>query len=325
MVGHLLYILTGWGAVARSTVSSRAPEPRSKSQIVTDIDRRQALALLRRALFYYVFFLIVSTQVLFLLLLIPGVDFDPRYAVWGDTAAVPIALMLWRVVVERHREIPNVEPWYVWLVPALLMFGFWAGSYFGIGMLTRADRVMRLSFEVDRAIPVRSEFALLYVVVYPLFLVPFFRATCAATIYRLIIGYLTILTISYAVFLVMPVTFDRPPVPDRGAYLARWVLGIVHRTDPPWNCLPSTHCAIALLAALALWESNHRIGAWGLLTALGIGVSTTLTKQHYIIDVVAGFALAAITYRALLWISTERVVGWLRLEVLPAVRRPRSD
>jgi membrane-associated phospholipid phosphatase len=290
-----------------------------------DIDRRQALALLRRALFYYLFFTTLTTQAVFLLLLIPGVDFDPRYAVWWVPAGVPIPLTLWRVFVERRRQVASVEPWYVWLVPALLMFGFWAGSYFGIGAVTPAERALRLSFEVDRAIPLWPEFVFLYIVVYPLFLLPFFRAARAATISRVVIGYLTILTVSYAVFLVMPVTFDRPPLPDRGAYLARWVLAIVHRNDPPWNCLPSTHCAIALLAALALWESDRRVGAWGLLTALGIGVSTTLTKQHYLVDVIAGFTLAAITYLALLWISTDRMVAWLRVEVLPAVRRFRSD
>jgi len=77
---------------------------------------------------------------------------------------------------------------------------------------------------------------------------------------------------------------------------------MVQGSDPPWNCLPSTHCAVAMLAALAILESDRRLGVWAVATAVGIGVSTMYTKQHYLVDVLAGFTLAGLTWWALWWI-----------------------
>jgi membrane-associated phospholipid phosphatase len=289
------------------------------------LDIRRAIPLLVRALFYYVFFCIINVQALFLVLRLPGVDFDGSKAVWANAGVIPVALMLWRLWAERSRPLRPLQPWYRGWVLGIAMFGFWALSYLLIGALVRPERVTRLAFEIDRSIPFDPGWVFLYLCVYPMYLLPFLHHAEPGTHRRLALGYLLVLAVAYTVFLSVPVGFDRPGMPSGAKHYAMWALGKVHGLDPPWNCMPSTHCAVSLLAGLAFREMGRGIGLWGLATALGIAVSTTLTKQHYVVDVVAGYALALAVYWLLRRASTaEQPVRWLRpvIELARRVVRP---
>ena len=131
------------------------------------------------------------------------------------------------------------------------------------------------------------------------FLLPFFVVRERAAFRRLIAGDLLLFAACSVIFVAFPVAFERPPLPPQPWDLGAWVLSLVQGNDPPWNCLPSEHCAVALLAALATRESDRRVGAYALVTALLIGLSTLYTKQHYLVDVLAGYGIALIIYRAL--------------------------
>ncbi len=261
--------------------------------------------LVRRALFQYIFFVILGQQGTFLLVAGVGLDFDPAWMVWILPAVVPISLAVWRLWAERGSLASYaLSPWTLWAVTGTLLFGFWAGSYFFVGLVTDPARATLLPPELerfDRFVPFDPSYVFLYLTVYPLFLLPFLHARRPGTVVRFAVGSVVMLLVSYVVFLLMPVTFPRPSLPETWSSFSVWVIQIVYGQDPPWNCLPSTHCAVALLAALAILESDRRLGVWALLTALSIAVSTVFTKQHYIVDAVAGFALAGITYWAVWW------------------------
>lgn len=79
------------------------------------------------------------------------------------------------------------------------------------------------------------------------------------------------------------------------AFMA-WVQGI----DPPGNVFPSLHVAHTSSLALFLHHENPRLGWVVIALALLLAVSTLTTKQHFVADVVAGFALAALTRTLLL-------------------------
>lgn len=277
-------------------------------------DIQRAIPLLVRALFYYVFFCIVNVQVLFLIMRLPGVDFDGSKAVWANCGVIPVALMLWRLWAERRRPLAPLEPWYRGWVLGLAMFAFWSLSYLLIGALVRPERVTQLAFEIDRAIPFDPGWVFIYLCVYPMYLLPFLHDAPPGTHRRLAAGYVLVLLVAYVAFLSVPVGFARTEVPAGAKQYAVWALGKVHVLDRPWNCLPSTHCAVSLLSGLALWEMGRRIGLWGMATAIGIAISTTLTKQHYLVDVVAGYVLALAIYWLLRRASTveQPALAWLR-------------
>ncbi len=264
---------------------------------------------IRRTLFYYLLFLILVVQALFVLVGVFRIDFDfdPALRVWVVTAVIPVSATAVAVWWDRRKLASYaLEPWYLWGIWGPILFGFWAGGYFLVGWLTDPSRAAMLPPEwkrFDLFVPFAPSFVFLYVIVYPLFLLPIARARKAATLQRLLVGYVLMLTVSYLVFLITPVTYPRlHTMPPHTLSFASWTLHKVWGGDPPWNCLPSTHCAVAMLSALAIAETDKRLGVWAIVTALAIGVSTVYTKQHYIVDVIAGFSLAGATFGMLRWI-----------------------
>jgi hypothetical protein len=75
-----------------------------------------------------------------------------------------------------------------------------------------------------------------------------------------------------------------------------WVLAIVYGADRPWNCFPSLHVAMSLLAALTVLEVHRIRGMLILLLTFLIALSTILIKQHYVLDVVAAMLLTVTIY-----------------------------
>ena len=62
----------------------------------------------------------------------------------------------------------------------------------------------------------------------------------------------------------------------------------------PWAAMPSDHFAAALMAALTLRELGLAAGAAGLAYALALGFALVYAGEHYIGDLLAGAALAAV-------------------------------
>jgi membrane-associated phospholipid phosphatase len=64
-------------------------------------------------------------------------------------------------------------------------------------------------------------------------------------------------------------------------------------TDPnPVAAMPSLHTAITVLMVLVLWRVRRSLGIAGALYSLAMGFSLIYLGEHYLIDVVAGAALA---------------------------------
>ena len=101
--------------------------------------------------------------------------------------------------------------------------------------------------------------------------------------------------IAGTMFLLMPLrfAFPRPQPTDWTSTLFH----VLHGFDRPFNLFPSLH--ISILMILGGTYYRHTRGLVRLLVqgwfAL-IGVSTVLTHQHHVIDVVGGFALGILSY-----------------------------
>ena len=94
------------------------------------------------------------------------------------------------------------------------------------------------------------------------------------------------------IFTVFPTSVPRQSPNLTGATGLLWQL--LHAVDTMVNALPSVHVANTCLASVAL-ASRGRL--WRIMTAAWaamIIVSTLTTKQHYAIDVLGGFMLAAV-------------------------------
>lgn len=105
-----------------------------------------------------------------------------------------------------------------------------------------------------------------------------------------------LITVSVGVitYVVYPTYVIRPDITSQtvGSDLLRWV----YAHDQPNNALPSSHVYLTLLCGLLWmrWKPRGRL-LW-LTGVLVISLSTLFTKQHYLLDVISGAALAGLAY-----------------------------
>ncbi|MDO8500705.1 MAG: phosphatase PAP2 family protein, partial [Gemmatimonadaceae bacterium] len=108
------------------------------------------------------------------------------------------------------------------------------------------------------------------------------------------------LLIAYTTYLLFPVYFERPHLEVTS--LHTWLLSHQYM-DKHYNHYPSLHEALSWLADFASQVSRR--SRFGLVVlAAGISVSTVFVKQHYIVDVLYGCALAWVAW----WLARSRAL-----------------
>ena len=96
--------------------------------------------------------------------------------------------------------------------------------------------------------------------------------------------------VCYLGFILFTAHYPRPSLESIAPGFWREQFRRMYASDNAGNTFPSIHVAITMLAALRLW--HRRGGAWWMLWASLISLSTLTVKQHYLVDVLGGFAVA---------------------------------
>ena len=153
---------------------------------------------------------------------------------------------------------------------------------------------------LDGAIPLQPVWALVYGALYLfLILLPFFVVRQPEQIRRTLLAYLMVWLTAYVCFLAYPTVASRPASVIAPGFIG-WGLRFLYSSDPPYNCFPSLHVAHSFLSALTCYRVHRGIGIAATLCAALVAVSTLYTKQHYVLDVLAGILLACVAYVAFL-------------------------
>ncbi|HEX6899786.1 MAG TPA: phosphatase PAP2 family protein [Thermoanaerobaculia bacterium] len=153
---------------------------------------------------------------------------------------------------------------------------------------------------LDRVFPLRPAWALVYGSLYLfMILLPVLVVRQQEQIRRTVLAYLMVWMTAYVCFLAYPTMAPRP-VEVVGEGFAVWGLRFLYSADPPYNCFPSLHVAHSFVSALTCYRIHRGVGIATVLCALLVGVSTLFTKQHYILDVIAGIFLACVAYSVFL-------------------------
>jgi membrane-associated phospholipid phosphatase len=171
-------------------------------------------------------------------------------------------------------------------------------GYFVIGAMTREWSTHAPEIALDRAVALQPAWVLVYgsLYVFVAFL-PLCVVRQAELFRRAMQAYLMVMLVGYAGFLLYPTLAPRPLQVPGGGFFA-WSLRLIYSLDPPHGCFPSLHVAYSFVSALTCSRVHRGVGAAAVTWAALIGVSTLYTKQHYVVDVIAG-ALAA--YVAYVW------------------------
>jgi membrane-associated phospholipid phosphatase len=100
---------------------------------------------------------------------------------------------------------------------------------------------------------------------------------------------------SFACFAVMPVSSAHlRESADTGNYftLTAWAIRVLYDVDPPYNLFPSLHVSLSTLACWSMAAAHRRWRCVFVTAICLISVSALTTKQHLVLDVMGGLALA---------------------------------
>lgn len=180
------------------------------------------------------------------------------------------------------------------VTPAMVVLVSLVPLYLFIPELAAGRTLHAPELALDRLIPVIPGCALVYGALY-LFLIvlPVLTVRDEEHIRRTVAAYLTVWIAAYVCFAAFPTVAPRPSEVT-GAGFGAWGLRALYSADPPYNCFPSLHVAHSFVSALSCHRVHHWVGAGSLIAASLVALSTLFTKQHYVLDVAAGMALAAL-------------------------------
>jgi len=181
----------------------------------------------------------------------------------------------------------------------LLAQTLWFALIFdGADRLT-ALRTFRVAvhFEAELQLPLVPEMLVFYMSIYLLFLIAPFVLRTRAQLRALAVTLAAVTFCGGICFLLLPAELAYPPAPrDLGKWsdlfrFADW-LNLEH------NLLPSLHVALSVVCVAVFSGHASTIGKTILWSwAVAVSVSTVLTHQHHISDVITGFILGMLASR----------------------------
>ena len=179
------------------------------------------------------------------------------------------------------------------LVTLALAYTVFSGLYLGGAALPLATPATLAPSVLDTAIPFLPWTVWAYLSQFPYLGFVYWRAWGTVAWARDLRGMLAATIASVAVFVLYPTRIPREAIDaDPATTLA---FAALYGTDPATNCLPSLHVSLAFLGATGFWPERPRLVGACLAWMALITASTLTTKQHYVVDVLAGLAVAVVT------------------------------
>jgi membrane-associated phospholipid phosphatase len=175
---------------------------------------------------------------------------------------------------------------------------FFIIGYFGIGLSTDPARARELATPVDKEIPFLACSVWAYLWIFPAALIPLFVVRCPRLLRRTALAYAVAIALSLVCFAVFPVTSERLRVHLAMLEIARpsdWAVSVLYSIDPPFNLFPSLHLSLAALSAFSAWKAARSYGVAAFVGVGFVGVSACMVKQHFLLDILGGLVLAALT------------------------------
>jgi PAP2 superfamily len=174
---------------------------------------------------------------------------------------------------------------------------FFVGGYFGLGLSRNPAHIHEITTQLDEQIPFIASSVWIYLWVFPCSLTPLFVVRCPRLFRRSAIAYSVVIAISFVFFAAYPVTSSRlrvAPTTLDLSHPSHWAVSVVYGLDPPYNLFPSLHLAIAALAAFSVRKATKRYGMAIFVSVGFVGVAVCTVKQHCLLDVFGGLALATL-------------------------------
>ncbi len=179
----------------------------------------------------------------------------------------------------------------------------WLILYFFVNRLEVAhERRLDLGMEIDRKIPFLPQFALVYFSTYIFVVQPFLVLADARQFYWMLASFVTISVGSSLIHATVPSKIERREELNV-AGMSGWMLGLFQKTCKPYGNFPSMHVGLSVPVVGANYIIfGPLVGTVTLLWGILIALSTLFTKQHYILDVLAGAVGGLLVYGLMFWL-----------------------
>lgn len=196
---------------------------------------------------------------------------------------------------KRNRIIPEVM-----ILPLLLALACNAVAYYGSRLLTAGREHFDLSNRLDEQIPFVPWTVIIYFGCY-IFWVVNYIIGCRQDrerAFRFMSADLLAKLVCLICFLVFPTTNIRPVI--EGNSIWDELMRTLYRIDAADNLFPSIHCLTSSFCIIAV-RGSEKVPKWykavSFLTTAAICISTLTTRQHVLIDVIAGVALSELSWQ----------------------------
>ncbi len=174
-----------------------------------------------------------------------------------------------------------------------LLVAFYAGGYLGINWINDfRDHYYDVSLWFEKDIPFVPAMIVGYSFVFVLVALLFLVIDNMPDFWDMCRRFFIMSMICFVIFLVFPVRMKFRPDVGVGQDWATIAVGFYFWMDKPYNLFPSMHLSASFFSAFYCLRKGPVIGWTAMTMAVIVGVSVVLLKQHYIMDVVAGFLVA---------------------------------
>jgi membrane-associated phospholipid phosphatase len=183
-------------------------------------------------------------------------------------------------------------PAYKWTIGGALAL-LQSAVYFGVGHLHLSRSTEILRTRLDDAIPFWPWTSWCYLPFYAgVFIIAVAGIKRRALFNRAVRAVLVVMMLGAIGHVLIGAEYPRPILHPPFANISAAFLAAVQSIDPPGNVFPSLHVAHTTMLALILIKDRPLLGRVALAMATALALSTLTTKQHFLADVVSGYALA---------------------------------
>lgn len=185
------------------------------------------------------------------------------------------------------------------IIPLVIALIFNTIAYNGTRIITTSKYHYDITSPIDNLIPVIPATIIIYLGCYLYWLVNYVIGAGQEDdeAYKFLSADLFAKLICMVIFIAFPTTNTRPVLEDEGFFTE--VLKMLYQIDAADNLFPSIHCLTSWFCLIAVRKNPNVKTVYKIISVIitvAICVSTLTTRQHVIVDVAGGIALAEFSY-----------------------------
>ena len=194
--------------------------------------------------------------------------------------------------VARQRPREDARDFTVNLMLAMIFGVFFWGLYGSASIISAANSAIGdISLPGEASIPFMAWAGPIYLSALAILMLSPFLLPTPERFLPLVVTAAFQVAVCWWIYVLFPISPPLPPPQPPG--VAGMLFRFADVLNLEGNMLPSLHVALSATVAMAVGKVRGAAVRWGMgLWALAIALSTLLTRQHFILDVLAGWGLA---------------------------------